>query len=110
MFAVRFRDRAPMVKELSDYIASRLPACSIDELRVLEYVLAGLEHGREEYGPLDLESDSRDRLRERAMECRDLLFYTAAYAVAEDRKRYPLRPVRCQCGPEETCSMCGSHR
>lgn len=111
MLSVRFRDRPRMHKELSEYIAARLPACSLDELRVIEYVLAGLEHGRAEYGPLDLASDERDWLRERAMECRDLLFYTAAHAVAEQRRRYPPAVLlRCQCGPEETCSMCGGNR
>lgn len=56
---------------------------SVDELRVIDWVLEGLELGAEGYGPLDLQSDVRLWKRERAMEARDLLFYSAAQAIVE---------------------------
>lgn len=59
------------------------PARSVDELRVVAWVLAGLELGAKAYGPLTVDTDPRNFLRERAMECRDLLFYSAAQAIAK---------------------------
>lgn len=56
---------------------------SLDELRVIDWVLEGLELGAVDYGPLSIASDTRNFVRERAMECRDLLFYSAAQAIAE---------------------------
>lgn len=60
---------------------------SIDELRVIDWVLEGLELGAESYGPLDIASDVRNFRRERAMEARDMLFYSAAQAIAERAAR-----------------------
>lgn len=65
-------------------LTERLAACSFDELRVLDRVLAGIEQGRDEYGPLDLTRDVRNWLREGRSELRDLLFYLAAHEVAAD--------------------------
>ncbi len=75
-----------LVARLSD------PARTIDELRVIDDVLAGIEHGAREIGPLDLVSDERDFDEEAAQECRDLLAYLAMRKVADQhRKRERLR-------------------
>ena len=98
-----------MHKELTEYIAARLPACSVDELRVIDYVLAGIEQGREDYGPLDLATNGRDWLQERAAEARDILFYTACYEVAAQRRRQLAMQMSlhtCRCGPGESCFVC----
>lgn len=58
-----------------------------DELRVIDDVLSGLEHGAETIGPLDLERDERDFGEEGAQECRDLLAYLAMQRVAEAHRR-----------------------
>jgi hypothetical protein len=68
---------------LATNIALRLGACSHDELRVLDRVLAGLETGREVYGPMDIARDPRSFLNEAAQEARDLLVYLAAHEVAK---------------------------
>jgi hypothetical protein len=64
-------------------IATRLGACSHDELRVLDRVLSGLEDGRHVYGPLDISRDPRSYINEAAMECRDLVAYLAMHEVAQ---------------------------
>lgn len=69
---------------LARSLAERLQHCSYDELRVIDRVLAGIELGREQYGPLDLSRDTRLFRREGAMELRDYLFYAAAHEVAID--------------------------
>lgn len=69
---------------LERLIVQRLRACSFDELRVLARVLDGIERGREQYGPLDIERDVRDWRREGADEMRDWLFYCAAHEVAAE--------------------------
>lgn len=66
-------------------IGCRLLACSLDELRVIDEVLMGLERGRDEYGPLDLGRDDRDFEAEADAELRDCLFYLAAHRVAQRR-------------------------
>lgn len=65
-------------------LAERQRECSDDELRVLDRVLAGMEQGREQYGPLDLARNTRDWIREARAELRDYLFYFAAHEVAAD--------------------------
>lgn len=60
---------------------------TIDELRVVDDVLAGLEQGAETIGPLDLEQDDRDWSEEAAQECRDLLAYLAMRKVAAQHRR-----------------------
>jgi hypothetical protein len=55
---------------------------SLDELRVLDFVLAGLEQGGDIYGPLDVSKDKRNFLREGAFELRDMIVYYAAHALA----------------------------
>jgi hypothetical protein len=61
---------------------------SEDELRVIDDVLAGLERGADQYGPLDLERDGRDWNEEAAQEARDLLAYQAmARVVAKQQRR-----------------------
>lgn len=59
---------------------------SIDELRVIDAVLLGLEQGAETYGALDLDRDGRNWTAEAAAECRDLLVYLAAHKVAEQQR------------------------
>jgi hypothetical protein len=54
---------------------------SHDELRVIDYVLEGIELGADQYGPLNVAKDPRNFRRERAMECRDSLFYAAAEQI-----------------------------
>lgn len=67
-------------------IATRLHACSLDELRVLDQLLARLEKGRESYGPLDL-SKARDWDRDLAEELLDVQVYRAIGKVlARDAK------------------------
>lgn len=58
------------------------PKRSRDEIRVLSWVLEGLELGAESYGPLCVDTDPRNFLNEAAFEARDLLFYSAAQAIA----------------------------
>ncbi len=69
-----------------------------DELRVVDDVLSGLEHGADEYGPLDLERDARDFGEEGAQECRDLLAYLAMQKVAEQHRRR--ERLRCEAADE----------
>lgn len=56
---------------------------TVDELRVVSWVLEGLEIGFDSYGGLYIDTDPRNFVKERAMEARDLLFYTAAQAIAQ---------------------------
>jgi hypothetical protein len=49
-----------------------------DELRVVESVCEGLTRGRATYGILDVESDSRDFVREAGEEVRDAIIYVTA--------------------------------
>jgi len=74
-------------------IAVRLAMCSPDELRVMDRVLAGLERGRDVYGPLDLSTDKRAWRDEGAAELRDLLVYLAAAEIAQ----WDARAFRCSC-------------
>ncbi len=71
--------------DFASAISRRLhdPARTMDELRVIDDVLSGLEHGARLIGPLDLARDRRDWLQEGAQECRDLLAYLAMQKVAE---------------------------
>lgn len=62
-------------------LASRLTECSPDELRVIEYILEGIEHGRRVYGPMNLATDKRDLADEAAQESRDWLTYRAMLAI-----------------------------
>lgn len=71
---------------------------SLDELRVVDQVLAGLERGADDYGPLDLARDQRDFGKEAAEELRDCLVYLAARAVAENDRR--LERLRCEAADE----------
>jgi hypothetical protein len=70
-----------------------------DELRVIDDVLAGLEHGAETIGPLDLARDQRDFDEEGAQECRDLLAYLAMRKVAEQHRRR--ERLRCEVADEQ---------
>jgi hypothetical protein len=70
--------------QLARRIVERLDACSVDELRVVDRVLDGIDTGRQLYGPLDISTRPRNWKRESAMEMRDYLFYCAAHLVAED--------------------------
>lgn len=72
--------------ELIRSLSARLNECSHDELRVLAQVLAGIERGRADYGPLDLERDARDFADEAQQELRDALFYMAAGEVAKRQR------------------------
>jgi hypothetical protein len=117
-------DREAMLLSL----ASRATACSDDELRVIDRVLAGIEQGRNTYGPLDVARDVRGWQREAAMELRDWLFYAAASEVARDARDQESAPevalsekttrelALCSCGhPVSThvaatgaCLVCGT--
>jgi hypothetical protein len=50
---------------------------SVDELRVVQFVVDGLQRGRDVYGPLDLATDKRDLRNEARAEARDLIIYRA---------------------------------
>lgn len=66
---------------------------SVDELRVVQFVVDGLRHGRDVYGPLDLATDKRDLRNEARAEARDLIIYRACEllkALDSDRN-IPLR-------------------
>lgn len=72
-------------------MARRLPAASLDELRLLDRVLQRLELGRSLYGPLDV-SKPRDWRKERFEERLDCLVYdVAGELAAEDQARAGLR-------------------
>ncbi len=67
-------------------LASRLPAASHDELRVIDRVLGRLELGRDRYGLLDL-AKPRDWRRERFEERLDALVYDACEELALEAAR-----------------------
>lgn len=71
-------------------VSARLLSCSLDELRVMDFVLGRLEVGRDRYGLLDLGDPRRRSLnykRERAEEVADAIVYTAFDAIIEHDKR-----------------------
>lgn len=72
-------------------LARRLPCLGLDELRLVDYVVARLQLGRERYGELDLAAP-RDWGKELAEELVDALVYQAARELAaQDREREGLR-------------------
>lgn len=73
--------------EMVRSLASRLQVCSYDELRVVAQILAGIERGRADYGPLDLDKDDRDFDDEARQEIRDALFYLCCGEVAARQRR-----------------------
>lgn len=84
---------------LERWIASQLPACSHDELRVIAVRVERMSKARAQYGELDLASDTRDFVREMAEENIDRAFYRDCLYVArqdEDRERRTNGPV-CDC-------------
>lgn len=75
-------------------INTRLPLCSLDELRVMDYVLSRLELGRDRYGLLDLERGDRDWAEEERQEHADAAVYRAcAEIVRLDRVHRDLREL-----------------
>jgi hypothetical protein len=54
---------------------------SRDELDVLGFVAERLDHGREQYGPLEVSTDPREWARELAEEKGDELVYGAAWWI-----------------------------
>lgn len=70
-------------RELASGISARLEQCSLDELRVLDVLLARLELGRSRYGHLDLARDQRDFRAEGAEELADLAIYRACDYLAK---------------------------
>jgi hypothetical protein len=66
-------------------LAQRLAACSEDEIAVLEHILAGVEKGREVYGPMVLATDLRDLTAEADDEARDWIIYRAMRSVQRAR-------------------------
>lgn len=69
-------------------VSARLMACSLDELRVMDFVLGRLEVGRDRYGHLDLaKHETRSWRRDRAEELGDAVVYTAFDAIVEHDKR-----------------------
>lgn len=72
-------------------LARRLQLASIDELRVIDALLARLELGRERYGQLVLAKDRRDWRRERREELLDAIVYEIAdELVAQEVERAEL--------------------
>jgi hypothetical protein len=77
---------------------------SVDELRVIDWVLSGLEEGADQYGPLHVVSDERNFPRERAREGRDSLFYAACEALKKINVEEELIVEHCdECAPEWGC-------
>ena len=56
---------------------------SVDELRVIDSILSGLERGADVYGPLDLATDPRDWQMELAEERRDALIYRSCALLSK---------------------------
>lgn len=73
------RDRR---EALARNLAARLLACNLDEMRVVDLLLARLELGRDRYGYLDL-ARSRDWDREEAEELLDARIYRACALLHE---------------------------
>lgn len=71
---------------------------SLDELRVIDEVLSGLERGADRYGPLVVGSDERDWGKEAAEECRDLLAYLAMDQIARQHRR--IERLACEAADE----------
>ncbi len=75
-------------------ICARLPLCSPDELRVLDYVLSRLEIGRERYGALNLATDDRDFCEEERQEHADAVVYRGCNEIRRlDRVNADLREL-----------------
>lgn len=66
----------------SRWIASQLPSCSLDELRVIGVRLVRMVRARADYGVLNLATDDRDFILEIAEENVDRAFYRDALYVA----------------------------
>lgn len=79
-------------------IGARLPAFSVDELRVFDRLFDRVLRGRVDYGPLDLARDDRDFGAEAADELTDTLFYLCARDVAANDRR--LERLRCEAADE----------
>lgn len=61
--------------ERMDQVLQALFMLNDDEVEVLYRVSEGLLHGREAYGPLKIETDTRDFREESVQELRDCLVY-----------------------------------
>lgn len=59
-------------------IAGTCMFLNADELEIVLMVAQGLKDGKEVYGDLDIETDTRDMRAEAAQELRDCLVYTSA--------------------------------
>jgi hypothetical protein len=74
---------------VSPELIARLYALPVEEQRVaawvLDRVVAGLELGLRQYGPLDLAHDQRDFGAEASAELRDGLVYLACLALRGHR-------------------------
>lgn len=78
---------AERLADLRCRVAGYLELLGLDELAALELVAQGLARGREVYGELKLEADTRDMRREAMEELRDSMTYTAAALLRLQRGR-----------------------
>lgn len=70
-------------------VRARLGTLNEDELEAFDVMLAKLEQGKRDHGPLDLASDPRDFPAEGREELRDWLWYHAFHEV----KQRQVKPV-----------------
>jgi len=64
---------------------ARLGSLNADELEAFDVMLAKLEQGKRDHGPLDLDTDKRDFPAEGREELRDWLWYRAFHEVKQRR-------------------------
>jgi hypothetical protein len=66
-------------------IRARLGSLNADELEAFDVLLAKLEQGKRDHGPLDLATDRRNFKIEGVQELRDLLWYLSFASILEMR-------------------------
>jgi hypothetical protein len=71
-------------------IRARVGFLNADELEAFDVLLAKLEQGKRDHGPLDLNKDGRNFREEGRHELRDWLWYFAFEAIQQ--RRLPLEP------------------
>ncbi len=69
-------------------VRARLGSLNADELEAFDVLLAKLEQGKRDHGPLNLSADGRDFIEEGRQELRDWLWY-AAFREVQGRRIEP---------------------